>query len=68
MKKMTSSMLLASALTLGTIAVPSILADTNASSTSEEISEENKTTLDEIRAQEQAGKLRMKKHTLKWRN
>lgn len=57
MKKMTSSMLLASALTLGTIAVPSILAATNASSTSEEISEETKTTLDEIRAQEEEGEI-----------
>ncbi len=57
MKKMTSSMLLASALTLGTIAVPSILAATNAASTSEEISEETKTTLDEIRAEEEAGEI-----------
>ena len=57
MKKMTSSMLLASALTLGTIAVPSILAATNASSTSEEISEETKKTLDEIRAQKEAGEI-----------
>lgn len=55
MKKMTSSMLLASVLTLGTIAVPSILAATNASSTTEEISEETKTKLDEIRAKENAG-------------
>ncbi|HLG28360.1 MAG TPA: hypothetical protein VI423_11285 [Paenisporosarcina sp.] len=52
MKKVTSSMLLASALTLGTIAVPSILAATNAASTSEEISEETKTSLNEIRAEE----------------
>lgn len=50
-------MLLASALTLGTIAVPSILAATNASSTSEEISEETKTSLDEIRAQKEAGEI-----------
>ncbi|MGB5946025.1 hypothetical protein [Paenisporosarcina sp.] len=57
MKKMTSSMLLASALTLGTIAVPSILAATTASSTNEEISEETKTTLDEFRAQEKAGEI-----------
>jgi uncharacterized membrane protein len=57
MKKMTSSMLLASALTLGTIAVPSILAATNSSSTSEEISEETKTTLDEIRAEKEAGEI-----------
>ena len=57
MKKMTSSMLLASALTLGTIAVPSILAATNASSPSEEVSEETKTTLDEIRAQQEAGEI-----------
>jgi uncharacterized membrane protein len=57
MKKMTSSMLLASTLTLGTIAVPSILAATNAASTSEEISEETKTTLDEIREEEEAGEI-----------
>lgn len=50
-------MLLASALTLGTIAVPTILAATNASSTSEEISEETKTTLDEIHAQQEAGEI-----------
>lgn len=55
MKKMTSSMLLASVLTLGTIAVPSILAATNSSSVTEEISEDAKTKLDEIRAEEKAG-------------
>lgn len=57
MKKMTGSLMLASALTLGTIAVPTILAAANEDSTTAEISEETKTALEEIRAQEEAGEI-----------
>ena len=57
MKKMTGSMILASALTLGSIAVPSILAATTTDSTTEEISQDDKAALEEIRAQEDAGEI-----------
>ena len=57
MKKMTGSFMLASALILGTIAVPTILAASNEDSTTAEDSEDTKTALDEIRAQEEAGEI-----------
>ena len=57
MKKMTGSFMLASALTLGTIAVPTILAASNEDSTTAEVSEDTKTALEEIRAQEEAGEI-----------
>lgn len=57
LKKMTGSMMLASVLTLGTIAVPSILAATTADSTTEEISQDDKAVLEEIRSQEEAGEI-----------
>ncbi|WP_017381128.1 hypothetical protein [Paenisporosarcina sp. TG-14] len=55
MKKMTGSILLASVLTLGAIAAPSILAATTAKSTTAEISTDTKAALDEIRTQVKAG-------------
>ncbi|QBP42832.1 hypothetical protein [Paenisporosarcina antarctica] len=55
MKKMTGSILLASVLTLGAIAAPSILAASTAKSTTEEISADTKATLDEIRDQVKTG-------------
>lgn len=57
MKKMTGSILLASVLALGVIAVPSILAATTAISTTEENSTNTKAALDEIRAQVKAGEI-----------
>ena len=57
MKKATGSMLLASAITLGSIAAPSILAATTSNTATEEISEETKSALDEIRTQEDAGEI-----------
>jgi DNA-binding response OmpR family regulator len=57
MKKVTGSMLLASAITLGSIAAPSILAATTSNTATEEISEETKSALDEIRKQEDAGEI-----------
>lgn len=55
MKKMTGSILLASVLTLGAIAAPSILAATTAKSTTAEISTDTKAALDDIRTQVKAG-------------
>ena len=58
MKKFTGSMLLTSALTIGAIAAPPIFAaTTNNVSANEEISEETKAALDDIRAQEEAGEI-----------
>lgn len=57
MKKMTGSLMLASVLTLGTITVPTILGAANEDSTTAEVSEETKTALEEIRAQEEAGEI-----------
>jgi len=50
-------MLLASAITIGSIAAPSILAATTSNTAVEEISEETKSALDEIRTQEEAGEI-----------
>lgn len=57
MKKMTGSFMLASALTLGAIAVPTILASSNEDSPTVEVTEDTKTALDEVRAQEEAGEI-----------
>jgi uncharacterized membrane protein len=56
LKKLTGSMMLASVLTLGSIAVPSILA-ASTDSTTEEISQDDKAALEEIRVQEEAGEI-----------
>lgn len=57
MKKMTGSFMLASALTLGAIAVPTILAASNEDSPTVEVSGDTKTALDEIRVQEETGEI-----------